>query len=298
VTLVDASIVAGTDAVLVDSQATLDVTLSDLSGQHGVHFQEDGNDVTLKRSELLGTSAGIRMRNSGPNCCDESINNLLILSRNRIAGLAGLVAYGSRVVAAGNVFDLQSTGGTAIGLYNDTSSGPSHAELTHNVIVGATTGISILRNNAVHLVNNVIDVRGSSAANAISISGTSSISVRALNNDVLANLEACLVEQTAFGSDWCVYDLDDFNACQWATCEQAAGNISAPPRFVSPATGNFRLQLDSPLIDRGLDLMSAFDRASYPGGAVGRFAASLSLRDVDGELRPRGAGWDVGADEY
>jgi parallel beta-helix repeat protein len=55
--------------------------------------------------------------------------------------------------------------------------------------------------------------------------------------------------------------------------------VEGDPRFVDPAGGNFHLQGDSPAIDQG----SATDAPND---------------DYDGQPRPAGAGYDIGADEY
>jgi len=55
--------------------------------------------------------------------------------------------------------------------------------------------------------------------------------------------------------------------------------ITGDPEFVNPSDGNFHLQEDSPAIDNGLSV-------DAPG------------EDFDGNTRPQGAGYDIGAFEY
>lgn len=55
--------------------------------------------------------------------------------------------------------------------------------------------------------------------------------------------------------------------------------VEGDPRFLSPAAANFHLPGDSPAVDRG-----------SPTGAP--------ARDFDGQARPFGAGYDIGAYEY
>ncbi|MBM4319590.1 MAG: DUF1565 domain-containing protein, partial [Deltaproteobacteria bacterium] len=59
---------------------------------------------------------------------------------------------------------------------------------------------------------------------------------------------------------------------------EVGGNISEDPRFVDRERGDYHLGEGSPCIDSGLELEQA-------------------STDIDGELRPRGAGFDIGADE-
>ena len=56
-------------------------------------------------------------------------------------------------------------------------------------------------------------------------------------------------------------------------------SVSGDPRFVNPSGGDFHLQSDSPAIDRGS-------------------ADGAPAIDFDGQGRPVGMGYDIGADEY
>jgi len=57
------------------------------------------------------------------------------------------------------------------------------------------------------------------------------------------------------------------------------GNISDDPRLVDPESDDFHLQPDSPCIDIGISIPSLTE-------------------DFEGDLRPRGSGYDIGADEF
>ena len=57
-----------------------------------------------------------------------------------------------------------------------------------------------------------------------------------------------------------------------------AGNIDADPLFADPANSDYHLTILSPCIDSGMDV-GVYD-------------------DLDGDARPYGAGFDIGADEY
>jgi predicted outer membrane repeat protein len=57
------------------------------------------------------------------------------------------------------------------------------------------------------------------------------------------------------------------------------GNINADPLFVDPDNADFHLQMSSPCIDTGT-------------------SENAPDTDIDGDSRPYGAGYDIGADEY
>jgi len=62
---------------------------------------------------------------------------------------------------------------------------------------------------------------------------------------------------------------------------QDANSIFADPRLISPASGNLRVKLGSPVVDAG-------NPAYVTNGET----------DIDGQLRPLGAAVDIGADEF
>ena len=79
------------------------------------------------------------------------------------------------------------------------------------------------------------------------------------------------------GEDYVQYDsLDELTAITG----NASGNLIGDPKFVDEAGINFHISSGSAAIDTGEDL----------GGLVND--------DIDGEARPNGDAYDIGADEY
>jgi hypothetical protein len=64
-----------------------------------------------------------------------------------------------------------------------------------------------------------------------------------------------------------------------STVQWGAGNATTDPLFVDAKAGDFHLQASSPLIDRGA-------------------AFNAPATDLDGNSRPCGAGFDLGAYEF
>lgn len=57
------------------------------------------------------------------------------------------------------------------------------------------------------------------------------------------------------------------------------GTVTADPKFVAPTSGDYHLSASSPAIDRGV-------------------SQGAPDHDLDGYVRPFGAGWDIGAYEW
>jgi hypothetical protein len=83
-----------------------------------------------------------------------------------------------------------------------------------------------------------------------------------------------------------VEDLYDNCSATYSNIEDGdpgTGNISSDPRFVGPEDNDFRLRFDSPCIDQGA---TPTTYTIVPG------------EDWEGDTRPGGSGYDMGADEF
>jgi hypothetical protein len=86
----------------------------------------------------------------------------------------------------------------------------------------------------------------------------------------------------ASGDGFEIKDIDALNRCAWDYCMAAEDNIAADPLLAG--ANDFHLQTDSPCIDAGTDPTAWFDGPD-------------AYRDFDGDPRPLGGDWDIGADE-
>jgi hypothetical protein len=68
------------------------------------------------------------------------------------------------------------------------------------------------------------------------------------------------------------------NSTDYGSGVNSTGDVHGDPAFVDPATGNYHIGPTSAARDSGVD-----------AGVTD---------DLDGETRPQGSGYDIGADEY
>jgi len=131
------------------------------------------------------------------------------------------------------------------------------------------------------LVNNVIN--GGSGANSYGLVGLDSLTVTLVNNNIWGLNQDCMFIDV---NDVCTNTAFLVNACGWLGCTAASGNISADPLFIDPSNSDFHIQSTSPCKDAGIDPVP-----TYIGSGPVDF-------DIDGDARPYGPAWDIGADEW
>jgi hypothetical protein len=210
-----------------------------------------------------------------------------------------------QALIVGNVFrDERASLYTGIDAFGSESyQGAARVDLLHNVIhadeVTRAVAVRAAQWADIAAINNVLWLQ--TLGSAVELAGTVN-SLELYHNDMLAPPGRCLLE-TARAAGFCALDVDDVNACKAnGLCAGVGGNLSAPPRFVDPAAGDYHLQASSPLIDRGYDLvagdgLAGLDRAGGPLGAVSLYSAGVGAVDVDRELRTPARRWDIGIDE-
>jgi parallel beta-helix repeat protein len=233
----------------------------------GVHLMT--SDATFS-ANTVSSNAGSGLSLTGSDDATVTGN---VISHN---GESGLTLTGSGAAISNNV--IVSNGGGGLLLYT------SDATFTNNVVADNRTPTA---GSAFHIVSSSprllhttiarnrggdgsgIVIRNVGAAdaspafiNTILVSHTVGISVAAGNT---ATLNATLWQGN--GTDW------------WGAGSIASSNgHSGDPAFVDPDGGDYHLELGSAAIDAGI-------------------AAGVTT-DMDGEARPAGAGYDIGADEH
>lgn len=98
------------------------------------------------------------------------------------------------------------------------------------------------------------------------------------NNVITASGGFGLVCDQAGGPQTANNDLWDNASGAYSVCAPGASDIHADPQFVAPAAGDFHLPLGSPCVDAGT-------------------SDGAPPTDIEGTLRPQGAGIDIGAHE-
>ncbi|HPQ72245.1 MAG TPA: hypothetical protein PKW95_24195 [bacterium] len=83
-----------------------------------------------------------------------------------------------------------------------------------------------------------------------------------------------------------VTTIEDVNSCGWDGCIEATGNIGAEPGLADPGAGDYHLSAASECIDAGFDATDWFPHYA------------LLIKDFEGDDRPQGLWWDIGADEW
>jgi hypothetical protein len=216
----------------------------------------------------------------------------------------GTMSLASNVLQGG---DFGGGGDDSYGLINlQTGNPPSAgtAYVAHNVIFagrGTVGSRGILSNSPLTLVNNVIGDRvpgsltfashptGLAIALDVGFASTTTL----LTNDLVQlvysdevsppNAAANRHMLAASKAATTYYDTAvSVNGCAWNGCTKATANLAVAPGFVS--TTDFHLAAGSALLDVGT-----------PAKTV--IAGGLATLDLDGDLRPKKAGWDIGADE-
>lgn len=224
-----------------------------------------GNIITGNRASDYGGGGGI-----GGQFTEATITGNLIADNYASEGGGGLWFQGySTLVIEGNTVSGNDSGEGG-GIYLQ-----SPAAISNNMITGNTGwragGIYCVGSHSVSIVHNTVSENISDSEGGGLYCGI--YSSPTVTNTILWGNEASAGAQ--------IYCAGGSVTVTWSDVEggwTGDGNIDADPLFADPAGGDFHLAIDSPCIDTGLDA-GVYD-------------------DIDGDTRPLGDGFDMGADEY
>ena len=142
---------------------------------------------------------------------------------------------------------------------------------------GESSGAKIF--STATLFNNIIDLGPGNITNGLIVDQYSDVTL--LANDFY--LQGRLKRFVYNSYEYSIFTLSALNACNWENCSEAGLNIAFDPLFVSDDDPH--LTAASPCIDAGVDPHEWYD------------GEEVEI-DYDGDTRPYGAGWDIGADEW
>jgi hypothetical protein len=228
-----------TDAINVQSNGGAPIAFNSLTVRNarGAGVLSFVDDMTVSGSVFTGSTGGF-----GGGVL--TFGNNVTISRNRFLNNAVTVSGGG-VYALGatkivdNLFAGNSApqDGSAI-----TASASGTITLVNNTIVGGIGpgGAVQLYGSPAVLANNIV----ANNASGINRSAGSSASLTVTHNDVFANA-----------------------AFNYQNLDPGSDDISADPRFVNPAAGDYRLGHDSPAVDAGSDAYLSFGALDLAGAA-------------------------------
>ena len=252
-----------------------------------------GNTITSGNVEGFNSSiTGITI---GYDSVALVANNHITLAKASWGSVLGIMISGgdSNVTAANNVIIGTSLEGRTFGFNIWTIGGV--ANLINNTFSAVVTGAgpdihprlvgARISGGTVIMANNIFNATSATRSYGLELHGIGSdsdVEIMLISNDfyLSGTMETCLV-QNAKNYD-CLNDWTAVEACGWWGCSEVSDNVSVDPDF--DADG-YHLKSTSQCKDGGLD------PASW-------YSEGLADLDIDGERRPSGTGWDIGADEY
>jgi len=245
---------------------------------HGVYISNFGN-VTLMNNVINGGPGGYNYGVFNYTGTVKLLNNVITTGPGGDNSYGVISQHRCTMTLVNNIIDggYGSDRSRGVSVFDN-----STATLANNVINGGSDGLNsysiYISISTATLANNVIT--GGSGDASYGVFSQESTTVL-LNNDIWDQNQDYLLYD-----GWkIINDLTELNLCGWTGCAAASGNINEDPLFVDPLNDDWRLQGDSPCIDTGADPTPYLD-------------PSLVEFDFEGDPRPYGPGWDIGADEW
>lgn len=131
--------------------------------------------------------------------------------------------------------------------------------------------------DGLQILSSILEVGAAESPVALQVEGRGA--TRLVHSLLDPDTSACLL---GHAEDDCVARVSALDACDWPGCVEATDNDSLDPLLVDAASGDLHIEPESPAVDRAPDPATL-------GHPIDE--------DFDGEPRPAGDGFDVGADE-
>jgi len=252
------------------------------------------SNPTITNNTITGSQSGIYNSSSSPTITNNTITGNQLngihnssssptITNNTITGNQyGIYNSSSSPTITNNTI----TGNTQYGIYNSSSS----PTITNNTITANRHGIANYSSSPT-ITNNTITANRHGIANYSSsptitnntVTGNSgegidnrSSSNPTITNNIISSNSSNGIYDDGTGTHINTYNDVWGNGTDYSGVTPGIGSISKDPRFVG--VGNYHLSSSSPCIDAGTN--------------AGVYT------DMDGEKRPMGRGFDIGADEY
>ncbi|OEU78655.1 MAG: hypothetical protein BA865_13830 [Desulfobacterales bacterium S5133MH4] len=236
------------------------------------------NDAQIMDCELYGNNLGVHVTTGGSedDCSPHICRNIIYSNTSR--GI-GNMEYSSATIEANYIYEngSGSEGDGGIGNCNN-----SAASIISNTVYNNNLGGISIRDHAnPRIINNTISGHNAAAfsSGGIKVSQNMGISSVVILNNIITNNKCGLRSQS------CQYcsgnDYNDVwnNSDDYVGFTKGVNDISCDPLFADFGKGDFHLQQGSPCIDAGT-------------------SEGAPDADIDGDSRPQGAGYDMGAGEY
>jgi len=231
------------------------------------------SNPTITNNTITGSQSGIYNSSSSPTITNNTITGNQLngihnssssptITNNTITGNQyGIYNSSSSPTITNNTI----TGNTQYGIYNSSSS----PTITNNTITANRHGIANYSSSPTITNNTVTGNSGEGIDNRSSSNPT-------ITNNIISSNSSNGIYDDGTGTHINTYNDVWGNGTDYSGVTPGIGSISKDPRFVG--VGNYHLSSSSPCIDAGTN--------------AGVYT------DMDGEKRPMGRGFDIGADEY
>jgi len=252
---------------------------SDANGINCIASNSGTCSPQITACKIYGNNVGIHMTtvDSTDDCSPYIYKNVIYSNTTR--GIGNMM-YSSPTIEGNYIY---KNGSGSVGHGGICNRDNSTAAIINNVIYeNDHTGISIRDNGNPKIINDTITGHNATdpLSAAIKVNQNKGISSLLIVNNIITHNKYGLVSQFSqpcSGNDY--NDVWNNFLSSYVGFTKQLNDISADPQFVDPEYGDYHLQRGSACIDAGTSL-----------GAPDR--------DMDGDSRPKGAGYDLGAYEY